>query len=46
MNNDDLERLLERLPFATIDHLRPVTQGQQEVIFSQGKTVEQITPPD
>jgi len=42
VNNDDLERLLERLPFATIDHLRPVTQGQQEVIFSQGKTVEQI----
>jgi NCAIR mutase (PurE)-related protein len=38
----DLERLLERLPFATIDHLRPVTQGQQEVIFSQGKTVEQV----
>lgn len=42
MTNDDFERLLERLPFATIDHLRPVTQGQQEVIFSQGKTVEQI----
>ncbi|HEY7685560.1 MAG TPA: nickel pincer cofactor biosynthesis protein LarB [Gemmatimonadales bacterium] len=42
MTNDDLARLLERLPFATIDHLRPVTQGQQEVIFSQGKTVEQL----
>jgi len=33
---------LERLPFATIDHLRPLTQGHQEVIFSQGKTVEQV----
>jgi NCAIR mutase (PurE)-related protein len=42
VTNDDLARLLERLPFATIDHLRPVTQGQQEVIFSQGKTVEQL----
>ena len=42
MTGDEFERLLERLPFATIDHLRPVTQGQQEVIFSQGKTVEQI----
>jgi pyridinium-3,5-biscarboxylic acid mononucleotide synthase len=39
---EDLDRLLERLPFATIDHLRPVTQGQQEVIFSQGKTGEQV----
>jgi NCAIR mutase (PurE)-related protein len=42
VTSDEFERLLERLPFATIDHLRPVTQGQQEVIFSQGKTVEQI----
>ncbi len=42
MTSDEFERLLERLPFATIDHLRPVTQGQQEVIFSQGKTVEQL----
>ena len=32
----------ERLPFATIDHLRPLTQGHQEVIFSPGKTVGQI----
>ncbi len=32
----------ERLPFATIDHLRPITQGHQEVIFSPGKTVEQV----
>ncbi len=29
---------VERLPFATIDHLRPVTQGHQEVIFCPGKT--------
>jgi NCAIR mutase (PurE)-related protein len=31
----------ERLPFATIDHLRPITQGHQEVIFCPGKTVGQ-----
>jgi len=42
VTSGEFERLLERLPFATIDHLRPVTQGQQEVIFSPGKTVEQI----
>ncbi len=32
----------ERLPFATIDHLRPLTQGHQEVIFCQGKTTGQV----
>jgi NCAIR mutase (PurE)-related protein len=32
----------ERLPFATIDHLRPLTQGHQEVIFCPGKTVAQV----
>lgn len=32
----------EQLPFATIDHLRPLTQGHQEVIFCQGKTCEQV----
>ena len=32
----------ERLPFATIDHLRPITQGHQEVIFAQGKTTGQV----
>lgn len=32
----------EELPFATIDHLRPLTQGHQEVIFAQGKTPEQV----
>jgi NCAIR mutase (PurE)-related protein len=39
---DDLGRLFERLPFATIDHLRPLTQGHPEVILCQGKTVEQV----
>jgi len=39
---DDLERLFERLPFATIDHLRPLTQGHQEVVLCQGKTAEQV----
>jgi NCAIR mutase (PurE)-related protein len=32
----------ERLPFATIDHLRPITQGHQEVIFCPGKTPGQV----
>ena len=32
----------ERLPFATLDHLRPITQGHQEVIFCQGKTPGQV----
>ncbi|HEX9610759.1 MAG TPA: nickel pincer cofactor biosynthesis protein LarB, partial [Gemmatimonadales bacterium] len=32
----------ERLPFATIDHLRPLTQGHQEVIFCPGKTPGQV----
>ena len=32
----------EQLPFATIDHLRPITQGHQEVIFCQGKTPGQV----
>ena len=32
----------ERLPFATIDHLRPINQGHQEVIFCQGKTAGQV----
>jgi len=39
---DDLGQLFERLPFATIDHLRPFTQGHQEVILCQGKTTEQV----
>jgi NCAIR mutase (PurE)-related protein len=32
----------EQLPFATIDHLRPLTQGHQEVIFCPGKTAGQV----
>ncbi|HVH09123.1 MAG TPA: nickel pincer cofactor biosynthesis protein LarB [Gemmatimonadales bacterium] len=42
MTVDDLGRLFERLPFATIDHLRPHTQGHQEVILCQGKTPAQV----
>ena len=40
---DELARLIERLPFASIDHLRPHTQGHQEVIFCSGKTPGQVT---
>jgi len=40
---EDVGRLIERLPFATIDHLRPLTQGHQEVILCQGKTAEQVS---
>jgi NCAIR mutase (PurE)-related protein len=40
---DDLGRLIEQLPFASIDHLRPATQGHQEVIFCAGKTPAQVT---
>jgi NCAIR mutase (PurE)-related protein len=39
---DELSRLIERLPFAQIDHLRPVTQGHQEVIFCLGKMPGQV----
>ncbi len=42
MNIDELGAVFERLPFATIDHLRPYTQGQQEVVFAAGKTSEQV----
>lgn len=42
MKLDELERLIEQLPFAQIDHLRPATQGHQEVIFCLGKTPEQV----
>jgi len=38
---EDLGRFIERLPFASIDHLRPATQGHQEVILCQGKTPDQ-----
>jgi NCAIR mutase (PurE)-related protein len=42
MNRDDWASLVERLGFASIDHLRPLTQGHQEVIFAPGKTPEQL----
>jgi len=42
MSLEELGPLVERLPFATIDHLRPVTQGHQEVIFCPGKTPAQV----
>ena len=42
MKLDDLSRFIEHLPFATIDHLRPLTQGHAEVILCQGKTAEQV----
>ena len=42
MKLDELGQLFERLPFATIEHLRPFTQGHQEVILCQGKTTEQV----
>ena len=42
MNVEDLGRFIERLPFASIDHLRPATQGHHEVILCQGKTPAQV----
>lgn len=42
MSLEELGRFIERLPFASIDHLRPATQGHQEVILCQGKTPEQV----
>lgn len=32
----------EQLPFASIDHHRPLRQGQPEVVFCAGKTVAQV----
>jgi hypothetical protein len=41
-----LERLrgypVEELGYAAVDHLRPLSQGYPEVVFCQGKTVEQV----
>ena len=42
MRLDELGRLIEQLPFAQIDHLRPVTQGHAEIIFGSGKTAAQV----
>ena len=41
-----LERLrrfpVDDLQFAQVDHLRPLTQGQAEVVLAQGKSPEQV----
>ena len=42
MKYEELGRLIERLPFASVDHLRPITQGHQEVIFCPSKTTGQV----
>jgi pyridinium-3,5-biscarboxylic acid mononucleotide synthase len=34
--------MFEQLPFATVDHLRPITQGHHEVIFCPDKTIGQV----
>jgi NCAIR mutase (PurE)-related protein len=44
---DDAEQRLawtpfEELPFASVDHHRALRQGFPEVVFGQGKTVEQV----
>jgi pyridinium-3,5-biscarboxylic acid mononucleotide synthase len=39
---EDLGRFIERLSFASIDHLRPLTQGHPEVILCLGKTPAQV----
>src|SRR5207247_6106666 len=42
MKLDDLSRFIDRLPFASIDHLRPLTQGHQEGVLCQRKTAAQV----
>ncbi len=41
-----MERLrhfpVEELPFAQVDHLRPLIQGHAEIVFGEGKTTEQV----
>lgn len=43
---DAMERLarlpVEELGYAQVDHLRPLVQGQPEVVFAQGKQPEQV----
>ena len=41
MSLEDVSRAVERLAFASIDHLRPLTQGHPEVILCAGKTPAQ-----
>ena len=33
---------VEDLSYANVDHMRPLIQGFQEVVFAEGKTVEQV----
>lgn len=33
---------IDELPYAQVDHLRPLVQGFPEVVFCEGKTVEQV----
>jgi NCAIR mutase (PurE)-related protein len=33
---------VEELSYASVDHLRPLLQGFQEVVFAEGKTVDQV----
>ncbi len=33
---------VEELSYAQVDHLRPLVQGLQEVVFAEGKTEEQV----
>jgi len=41
-----IERLrrfpVDELPYAQVDHLRPLVQGLGEVVFGEGKTTEQV----
>ncbi len=40
---DQLRHLpVEELPYAQVDHLRPLVQGYPEVVLGQGKTPEQV----
>ena len=33
---------VEELPYAQVDHLRPLIQGFHEVVFCEGKTASQV----
>lgn len=33
---------VEELPYAHVDHIRPLVQGMEEVVLCQGKTTEQV----
>ena len=44
--DDALQQLsrfpIDELPYAQVDHLRPLLQGYPEVVLCQGKTTEQV----